>query len=318
MATWDGPPKTSASEPNYSKAISPEELSKITTPLKFYLKQVVGFVILAQVCYYLPSWRWKWRQRKLFYNHVVGRTIDLVPNVGEERWQKLYLDFSRASIVELVGRRMTSDSFGGSGDAEEDDRPRAPNPLRKTKSYGYQMQQEQLREAELAKGNKEEAQEVSYELVEEACMPDTQLGISDIRFRPADIKKLDKSVYDTAVLFNCLCWEDPAVAGQRMKLAWSCIKPGGVLLVIDYGRPHYKPLQQLADWIESFERTSLRLTMDYEKFAKETFDDAEWPPIDYKRYLLGFRYTMVVRKKLQTSATTCGEEKETMKKKVKK
>ena len=234
----------------------------------------------------------------------MGRTIDLVPSIGEERWQKLYLDYASAAVVDLVGRRLLSVENNNNNAEPIDERPKAPNPIRKTKSYGYQIQQEQVRDAELQKSTKEEAIEVLYDLVEDACMPDTPLGVSDITFRPADVTKLNQSYYDTAVIFNALCWEDVASAENRIKMAWGCVKPGGVLMIIDYGRPKYKLLQQLVDYVESFQKTSLRLTLDIEEFTKTNLVDAEWPPMDLKRYWMGIRYSMVLQKKYPEGKST--------------
>ena len=298
MSTWESPSaRGGGAEPNYTKRIEPQYLKPILDPLKNYLFQISGTAILLWSAYYIPSWRWQWRQRKLFHRHVVGRVIDLVPNVGEARWQKLYLDFSRASFVHLVGRRSLLSKQPN--EPEPDNRPKAPNPLRKTKSYGYQIQEEQIREAELQKENKEAAQDVYYDMIEDACMPDTQLGISDIIFRPADVEKLEYSTYDTAVLFSCLAWEDEKIAGERLQNAWKCLKPGGALMVIDIGRPSPQILQKAADFVESFKTTSLRLTMDYEKYIEENFKDAVLPFEDRKRYLFGFRYSFVVRKETE-------------------
>lgn len=306
MSTWDGPQKSPASEPNYTKAIPIHELQKVISPFSWYLKYILAAAATGFLMYYIPAWRWKWRQRKIFNKYVAGRTIDLVPSIGEERWQKLYLDYSSAVVVDLVGRRLeTAESAAAANSGEPvDDRPKAPNPIRKAKSYGYQIQQEQIRDAEMQKSTQEEAIEVLYDLVEDACMPDTPLGVSDITFRPADVMKLNQNYYDTAVIFNALCWEEVASAENRIKMAWGLVKPGGVLVIIDYGRPYYKPLQKLVDWIESFQKTSLRLTLDHVEFVKENLTDAEWPPMDLKRYWLGARYSMVVQKKYPEGKST--------------
>ena len=166
-STWESPSaRGGGAEPNYTKRIEPQYLKPIFDPLKQYLFQISAAVIVSYGIYFIPSWRWQWRQRKLFNRHVVGRVIDLVPNVGESRWQKLYLDFSRASFVHLVGRRSLISSKQPN-EPEPDNRPKAPNPLRKTKSYGYQIQEEQFREAEMQKENKEAAQDVYYDMIED-------------------------------------------------------------------------------------------------------------------------------------------------------
>ncbi len=175
-------------------------------------------------------------------------------------------------------------------------------------SVAYQVDEAERREraiaAEAARAEKqgreaaEPLQDVHLDMLREACRPDTPLGLSRIHFQAVDVATAERGSYDTAFITDALCWEDGAVAKERLRHAWALVRPGGCLLLVDYGRPRGKMLARAVDWVEQQRMTSLRLTLDYVAHMKEAFgDEAVWPPELDRRGAFGFGYTVVLRKK---------------------
>lgn len=321
----------------FSKIIETDVLkNRLIEPAKRITFMVFAVTATIATFVWFPGWRGQWRQRKFMHRFCVGKAVDLMPIIGDETRLPL-LEFSRATQIDLAGRRLlASEKFRASPLGNKDGESTATSsastesastePVLKSRarnSLAYQIDEAERREDEAAAagataekeksasvppGTGEMQQDVSFEMLCAAVKPDTQLGLSKIHFRAIETEKAEVGSYDTAFITDALCWEDTVIAQNRLRKAWSLVKPGGHLLISDFGRPSkHKTLSKLVDWVESQKVTSVRLTLDYAQFMKDNFEaDIEWPAAMDERSSFSFRYTLALQKKKKKPAAAEG------------
>lgn len=260
-------------EPAY---ISPKRYDEIVHGRNRFILATLGGAAGFFLLTALPQYCISRSVRHIYRKYCTGKVLDVSPKLYDKHDVSLY-ELSRAVVVNYrVARRVTDEGFYRIDHTLSEEQQ---NERRKAMTLDFMMRHD----------HHWVGSSVNFDIVEDA-----------------DMSRADFRSYNCVVCRDELMLHSADEARRLLNSAARYIDTSdGVVLIMDFGKPHIETLARALSWFNRVTKSSMCLTHDYRRWIRE---DHVYDVVHEQRTLFGMHYSLVLRPRNAPRKSTCGDD----------